>query len=134
MGGPAVGRHLRQFPEWRIEEKAVARHDASDVAQTHIESIPLAVGPKGLFVQQVGPGREKWNPAHFWFLYKLGKVIEGEVQNVFSVHLHRVEKIAHGRHDGDFYSVLRVAEANDRDTVIRRFLSLVVLGKGSRRQ
>src|SRR5450432_1063511 len=112
----------------------MARHLAADVAQRHVEPIPFAVCPEGLFVQQIRPWRQERNARHPRPLPILAHVGGREVENVLPVYVHLICEVADRRHNRDFHAVRNIGEAHDRDAMIDRLLRLVVLRKGHNRQ
>ena len=103
---------------------------AADVAQIGIETVLLAIGEECVFVQAVGPGRQKRNAAELGLGLHFAEGFIRHPQYILAIHLELVGQVAERRCDGHFHAVRGVGQAHHVDAVHDGFLSGIICGDG----
>src|ERR1019366_15188 len=109
----------------------MTRYGAADVAQGGVERILFTVRPKCHFAKPVRPRGKKGDAIQPACLGSLRNVGGWKVQNVLSMHFHFVSAIPHRRRNRDLYTLGRVGQPDDGNTVVQSPLGLVALSNTS---
>src|SRR5665213_1908769 len=92
----------------------------ADRIETHIEQIPLAIGPEAAG-HPVSPGGEEGDSAQMPVPFEAGDIVQREVEDILAARQHFERTIADGWGDVDFEAASGICQTYDRNAVIFHF-------------